>query len=568
MARAYIEAARLIAKVCGGAGLKSSAFGGSVRSLPIAYALTCKTLQYQSILEDILRESPLKSQLEDGNIKSKWLYLVMVYDLLFGKGSIDGSGKVKKEILKCKTALNAKLARLKIKAGVQENFQLLPIEFQQTVQFPRYVRVNTLKTSTKKVIEEFCAEGWKFDECLWSTNLHHEESEQTRSLSSKTFCLDSNVGDLLVFPHGTDLHDSKLVKNGHIILQDKSSCFPSIILDPQSDWHILDACAAPGNKTSHLAALLRQRNPDHPSLKGRIDAFDIDKKRSVLLRSRMNSLGSSDIVNVHRENFLHISPNDPKFVNAQAILIDPSCSGSGLLYHRLDHLIHFKLKSDESLIEEIRNFARFQCSLICHAMKWPNVQKIVYSTCSESQIENEEVVSKILSSHHDFELANALPNWERRGLPIFDGADHVVRVSARNDLAQGFFVACFVRKSEASLRNDTDQIIGNCVCAHEQSSNSVSSPKDRKVDDFKQRSSNSEDGGTATKNSLDRKSNRNSKRGKKRKGQQPQSNPEESHSNTAPADSFSSKSRKRKLSKNERRKKRKKMKLTKRFRSH
>lgn len=65
------------------------------------------------------------------------------------------------------------------------------------------------------------------------------------------------------------------------MFQDKASCFPVYALKPRSHWTLIDACAAPGNKTIHLAALMGNQ--------GKIYALDLDKGRVDLLR-KVNSL--------------------------------------------------------------------------------------------------------------------------------------------------------------------------------------------------------------------------------------------------------------------------------------
>lgn len=80
-----------------------------------------------------------------------------------------------------------------------------------------------------------------------------------KSLKKKEFTKDVFVDDLLIFPGSIDLHDHVLYESGHIIFQDKASCIPSFVLSPPTGSHVVDCCAAPGNKTSHLAALMNDK---------------------------------------------------------------------------------------------------------------------------------------------------------------------------------------------------------------------------------------------------------------------------------------------------------------------
>ena len=75
----------------------------------------------------------------------------------------------------------------------------------------------------------------------------------------------------MVFAPGTDLHDDSLVQSGALILQDKASCFPAHALSVPKHSIVIDACAAPGNKTSHLSSLMQNT--------GKIFAFELDKNR-------------------------------------------------------------------------------------------------------------------------------------------------------------------------------------------------------------------------------------------------------------------------------------------------
>ena len=75
------------------------------------------------------------------------------------------------------------------------------------------------------------------------------------------FAKDEHIPDLLLFPPDTQFAEGSLYSQGKIILQDKASCFPAFVLAPPADDDsvVIDATAAPGNKTSHLSALMQNK---------------------------------------------------------------------------------------------------------------------------------------------------------------------------------------------------------------------------------------------------------------------------------------------------------------------
>lgn len=79
--------------------------------------------------------------------------------------------------------------------------------------------------------------------------------------SRKAFARDDHIPDLLSFNPRCQFHDDVCYTTGKIILQDKASCFPSVVLDPpaKDDSIVIDATAAPGNKASHLSALMANK---------------------------------------------------------------------------------------------------------------------------------------------------------------------------------------------------------------------------------------------------------------------------------------------------------------------
>ncbi|NXX80975.1 NSUN5 methyltransferase, partial [Urocolius indicus] len=409
------------------------------------YALVSETLRYSAVLEKLLSSAGL---LQAEKKLTPQLAKVLVYDLLFGKGLKCG-GRWKALAQRHRARLQAELARLKVQQKVSSNEELLSPEQAagaagelawwgatrvvpggrgrlcvtqpgpSASQVPRYVRVNTLKTCVDDVIDFFKRQGYSYLGKAASV-------EELRALSGKKFLLDLHLPELLVFPPQTDFHDNLLYTSGHIILQDKASCLPAFLLSPPPGSHVIDACAAPGNKTSHLAAMLKN--------KGQIFAFDTDTKRLATMSTLLTRAGVSGCC-LAQQDFLTVDPTEPRYSKVTHILLDPSCSGSGMLS---------RVPGQEAAAsaQRLRALAAFQRRALAHALRFPALRRLVYSTCSLHSQENEDVVWAVLQdSGSAFRLVDAFPAWPCRGLAAFPGAESCLRASPADTLTHGFFVA-------------------------------------------------------------------------------------------------------------------------------
>ena len=98
--------------------------------------------------------------------------------------------------------------------------------------------------------------------------------------------------------------------------------------------------------------------------------------------------------------------------------------------------------------ERLQSLAAVQARLLRHALSFPNVKKVAYSTCSTSSEENEEVIAAVLSDEAAaFEAETCLPSWQRRGLDAHERGRCFLRADPDLDLCNGFFVAVLKRKS-------------------------------------------------------------------------------------------------------------------------
>ncbi|KAI9291727.1 S-adenosyl-L-methionine-dependent methyltransferase [Neoconidiobolus thromboides FSU 785] len=418
--------------------IKGLCLHDSVRNKKKMYAIICETLKYKSVLIDLLTKVNYY-KLEKRSKVNKNLVLVLVHDLLFKRGGIEApSGVIKEGIEKYKDSLKAELTKLRIKKGVKSNRELIEVPDVYD-KIPRYVRVNTIKTTVLKVVKEFIKMGYLFKE-----------------YKEKYFCLDQHIDNLLCLPNGIDLHDHSLLKNGCIILQDKASCLPAYILNPEKDSGVIDACAAPGNKTSHLTMIMENQ--------GKIIAYDLDNHRLQLLQKLTQRVGCK-IIEPKNQSFLDLDPESKEFEKINSILLDPSCSGSGIV-SRLDFLVDTEEneEKEKEKAERLIALSEFQTQMVEHALKFPNVNHVIYSTCSIHKEENEIVVNNILKNHsEEWELVHILPTWKNRGIKENDLSqeitNNVIRCNPKLDFTNGFFVALFHRKGtklreEPKIRNN------------------------------------------------------------------------------------------------------------------
>lgn len=363
-----------------------------------------------------------------------------MYELLLGKGFRGGGGRWKPLLGRHQARLKAELARLKVHRGVSRNEDLLEVGSRPgpVSQVPRFVRVNTLKTCCDDAIDYFKRQGFSYQGRASSL-------EDLRVLKGKHFLLDPLLPELLVFPAHTDLHEHPLYHAGHLILQDKASCLPAMLLDPPPGSHVIDACAAPGNKTSHVAALLKNQ--------GKIFAFDLDAKRLASMATLLARAGVS-CCELAEADFLTVSPTDERYDRVQYILLDPSCSGSGMPSRQLE-----EREPGVPSQERLRALAGFQRRALCHALSFPSLRRLVYSTCSLCQEENEDVVRDALQQNPgSFRLAPVLPSWPHRGLSTFPEAEHCLRASPEATLTGGFFIAVFERAEMPSSASQAEAL--------------------------------------------------------------------------------------------------------------
>ena len=525
----YYEAADLIAPK-GGAehgSLKSRLFQINNSKAPSAtiYALIHSASKWSAVLTEVVEKS---SFLTHERKLTPALAILLVHDLLLTKKGIAAptNHPLRLSTERHKARLHAELTKARLRRNFSSLDALRKHMDQNTAMHqppkgkgsgslphPRWVRVNTLKSTLKYQLETTFLRYRRvgsLQEILESSAANQE---------NRIYYVDAHVPNLLAFPPGSDLLKLPAYRNGILILQDKASCFPAYLLNPQpGDGDVIDACAAPGNKSTHLAAILESRatvvRDEDEEYRPKVWACELNKARGITLSNMLYNSGASEwVVPLHEQDFTRLDPNSDDMRKVGTILLDPSCSGSGIVGR--DDPLPFELPTrdctnrsgrqryiendtiirnlsddgnkllgpearDKHPLRRLEKLSTFQRKLLLHAFSFPSARKVTYSTCSIHDEENEHVVLAALESQIAKERGwkilrregqvEGMKRWHIRGKEEACGTGpHAAEIAAAcirckkatEDGTQGFFVVAFIRASTDDVATSEKDIDGD-----------------------------------------------------------------------------------------------------------
>lgn len=293
--------------------------------------------------------------------------------------------------------------------------QLFPppelIEFLEASQMPRplVIRTNTLKTKRRELAQKLIQKGVNLDPVAeWS-----------------------KVG-LKIIESQVPIGATPEYLAGHYIRQAANSFLPVMALAPRPGEKVLDLCAAPGGKTTHIGQLMKN--------KGIIVANELNKDRTRSIRGNVHRMGLTNVV---------ISCFDGRLIHSHfncfdRALVDAPCSGLGIIWKDPS------VKMQRSL-KDIRKNAHIQKELLLAAIDSVNSRSvtggfIVYSTCSVTVEENEGVVQHALKNRSVKVIETGLPLGDNgftkyRGKKFHDNMSRCKRVYPHSYNMEGFFIA-------------------------------------------------------------------------------------------------------------------------------
>ncbi|OYR87419.1 RsmB/NOP family class I SAM-dependent RNA methyltransferase [Lactobacillus taiwanensis] len=229
---------------------------------------------------------------------------------------------------------------------------------------------------------------------------------------------------------------------GYVYSQDPSAMYPAVALDVKPGDIVLDLCAAPGGKSTALASALRNE--------GVLVANEISRSRAKDLRENLERWGATNVV-VTNESPDRLAKKLPAFFDK--ILIDAPCSGEGMFRKDPDAMQYW---SQEYVI----TCQTRQKEILAEAMKMLKPGgEIVYSTCTYSPEEDEEIVAWLVENYNLkveplklFKgMSSGRPDWTGANLPDLK---ETVRLWFQNGVGEGQFVAR-LRNTEENSNNES-----------------------------------------------------------------------------------------------------------------
>lgn len=296
---------------------------------------------------------------------------------------------------------------------------------------PTTFRVNTIKSSSASLVPALTAQGFGVTAVPWF---------------SDAFILTSGIQ--------RDLTQTDEYRLGHFYVQSLSSMIPPLVLDPKPDTKTLDITAAPGSKTTQIAACMKNQ--------GIIIANDTSRTRMYRLEANLNIQGVT-IATITRHDARSIWKHYPE--QFDYVLADVPCSMEG----------RFCVSKPETYndwsLKKVRDMALLQRWILRSAISTAKPGgTIVYSTCTLSPEENEGVVDWILNKDKG---AVTVEHIDIPGLPSFPGItswgdktyDTTLSRALRiypSDIMEGFFVIK-LRKRKSTVPRVLDSYPGHTI---------------------------------------------------------------------------------------------------------
>lgn len=283
----------------------------------------------------------------------------------------------------------------------------------KTTSMPEWIIEKLLKNNTINEVEQICKNSnFRPQITIRINKLKTSKGELKTELKKQNVeCEDIYVNeklidDFMILKKIRNIENFDLFKNGYFTVQDISAGLTAKILNPKPNEVVLDACSAPGGKTTYMAELMEN--------KGLIEAWDIHQHRTKLVEQNAKRLGIDIIKTKVKDASIYDETLNEKF---DKILLDVPCLGLGVIKRKPD--IKWQRKKED--VEEITKIQKIILEKCSKYLKHGG--KLVYSTCSILKEENEDVIFEFVGKNQDFIIVpnttiNIVPDKNKDGFFI------------------------------------------------------------------------------------------------------------------------------------------------------
>jgi 16S rRNA (cytosine967-C5)-methyltransferase len=264
-------------------------------------------------------------------------------------------------------------------------------------------RVNLTKTSIRECIEDLEEEGFQVER--------------------------SSIIPEAIRSYRGNLAHSRAYKKGLITIQDESSMLVAYALGARENEKILDACAAPGGKTTHIA--------ENMKLTGVIYSIDLHEHKVKLINDQASRLGLGNIKTMAMDS--RTLGNHFEEESFQRVLLDAPCSGLGVMRRKPD----MKYTKQEKDIYQLSTIQKSLLDSVSSLVKKGGV--LVYSTCTVDKEENEQTVKWFLQEHPQYEQDDTFKSRMPEAIqPMVK--DGYLQIFPQDFGSDGFFIAVLRKK--------------------------------------------------------------------------------------------------------------------------
>lgn len=278
-------------------------------------------------------------------------------------------------------------------------------------KLPNYIRCNTLKATPENLFEKLKEKGWKI--------------KKPFSSEKEIFIVENLLPG--------ELGNSEEHKTGLFYVQDLSSMMPAIALEPSEKDFVVDLCAAPGSKTTQMAALMKNS--------GILVANEFNLKRLIVLKENLERCSVTNGIVIRHDAEILCEKLQELKLRPGKILVDAPCSGEGTIRSSPETLTMWNPNM-------IKHFSLGQKRIASAALKILRPGgEMVYSTCTHAPEENEAVLQHLID-HFDIKIEHLkLPVKIRSGLTEWldyefdEQMVNAARIYPQDNDSEGFFLA-------------------------------------------------------------------------------------------------------------------------------